>query len=180
MKKQYILTSLLLCSLTLIGCDSVRNTLGLDHSSPNEWNTPEPSPGLILPPDFQARPKLPPPTPGAPNPHAVPTTVKAQKTVLGDAESMDTSTASSEGEKDIVEKASENQEITPDIRKKVDEEAQSENTISGKIVSKIQSWKKQASSNLSLSNKDEQDSKDTNVPKTEDEKNKDKDVAPES
>lgn len=180
MKKQYILTSLLLGSFTLVGCDSVRNTLGLDHSSPNEWNTPEPSPGLILPPDFQARPKLPPPTPGAPNPHAVPTTVKAQKTVLGDTETVDATSSSSDGEKDLVEKASENQEITPDIRKKVDEEAQAENTISGKIITKIQSWKKQASENLSPSNKDGQAGKEAVASKSEVEKNKDKDIEPES
>jgi hypothetical protein len=151
MNKIYTLTSLLVCSLALGGCDTFRNTFGLDHSSPNEWNTTEPSPGLILPPDFNSRPKLPPPTPGAPNPHAIPETVKAQKTVLGEAHSPDTSPSTAKGEQDIVEKASENQPITPNIRKIVDEEAQEESTVSGKVISKIRSWKKEAAKNLNLS-----------------------------
>ena len=96
-----LLTYLLLNTLVLGGCDSFRNTFGLDHSSPNEWNTAEPSPGLILPPDFSSRPKLPPPTPGAPNPHVVPETVRAQKTVLGEDHTVDHSDSSSKGEKAI-------------------------------------------------------------------------------
>jgi len=154
MKRIYILASLL-CPLALGGCDGFRNMFGLDHYSPNEWNTPEPSPGLILPPDFSNRPKLPQPTPGAPNPHIVPVSVKVKKTVLGDGEAEETHDPSSDGEQDLIEKASENQKITPDIRKKVDEEAQDDSSISGKIISKIQSWKKQAADNLSLDKKDE-------------------------
>lgn len=142
MNKIYTLTSILICPLVLGGCDAFRNTFGLDHSSPNEWNTAEPSPGLIIPPDFNHRPKLPPPTPGAPNPHVVPDSIKAQKTVFGDDHSVDTSTSSAVGENDLIEKASENQEVTPDIRKKVDEEAQtdSDGSIPGKLIAKIKSW----------------------------------------
>lgn len=168
MKKIYTLTSILLCPLTLGGCDSVRNAFGLDHSSPKEWDTAEPSPGLIIPPDFDARPKLPPPTPGAPNPHVVPETVRAQKTVFGDTHSVDTSPSSTKGEQDIIDKASENQEVTPDIRKKVDEEAQADGTISNKIISKIQSWKKEASDNLSLSKKEDDHTKDGDKRKDKD------------
>lgn len=170
MKKIYTLTSILLCPLALGGCDTFRNTFGLDHSSPDEWDTAEPSPGLILPPDFAHRPKLPPPTPGAPNPHAVPNTLKAQKTVLGDDHTADTTPSSSKGEKDIIEKASENQEVTPDIRKKLDEEAQADSTISGKIISKIQSWKKEVADNLGSSKKDDDVAKNPDQPKDDEPK----------
>jgi len=62
-------------------------------------------------------------------------------------------------ETDIVEKASENQEITPDIRKKIDEEAQADSSISGTIIEKIRSWKKEASENLTLSSSSKSEQK---------------------
>jgi type IV secretory pathway VirB10-like protein len=174
MKKIYTLTYFLLCLLAMGGCDTFRNTFGLDHYSPKEWDTAEPSPGLILPPDFASRPKLPPPNPGAPNPHVIPETVRAQKTVLGDTQPVNTSPSSTKGEQDLLEKASEHQEITPNIRQKVDEEAQADSTISAKIISKIQSWKKEASDNLSLSKTDETNIKEGDKPKDkEDDKLKD-------
>lgn len=154
MKKAYILPSVLLSSLFMLsGCDSFRNTFGLDHSSPNEWDTAEPLPDLKIPPDFNSHPKLPAPTPGAPNPHAVPTSVKVKKTVLGESDEGAMPASTSDGEQELIEKASENQEITPDIRNKVDQEAQAEDSISGKVVSKIRSWKKEATDNLTLANK---------------------------
>lgn len=156
MNKIYALASALLCPLVLGGCDSFRNTFGLDHYSPDEMETSGPSPSLILPPDFAQRPKLPLPTPGAPNPHEVSASVKAQKTVLGDAPPVETSASLGKGEKDVIEKASENQTVTPDIRKKLDEESQSDSTISGKVISKIRSWKKEAADNLTLSKPDKE------------------------
>lgn len=150
MNKICTLTSLLLCSFTLTGCDSFRNAFGLDHYTPNEWDTSAPSPSLILPPDFAQRPQLPPPTPGAPNPHVVPESVRAQKTVLGETHGGNLPTSPT-GERDLIEKSSKDQEVTPDIRKKLDEESQSDGTIPNKVVSKIKSWKKEASENLSLS-----------------------------
>jgi hypothetical protein len=172
MNKNYILTSLFLLPLALGGCDTVRNTFGLDHSSPDAWKTAEPSPGLILPPDFADRPKLPPPAPGAPNPHVIPDTIKAQKTVLGDAEPVDLSTTSTKGEREVLEKASENQEITPNIRSIVDEESQADSSVSGAVISKIQSWKKEAQRNLGLSNAEQ------NSPKKDDSDNRDAHQSP--
>jgi len=157
--KKYFLTGFLLNTLILGGCDSFRNALGLDHSSPNEWNTAEPSPGLILPPDFASRPKLPPPTPGKPNPHAIPETAKAQKTILGDVYHIDSARTSTQGEKELIEKASENQEVPADIRKKVDEEAQMDGNVSEKIITQIKNWKKEASENLTLSRPNTTDQK---------------------
>jgi hypothetical protein len=168
MNKIYTLTFLLLCSFTLTGCDSFRNAFGLDHYTPNEWDTSAPSPSLILPPDFAQRPQLPPPNPGAPNPHVVPETVRAQKTVLGETHVSDL-LASTTGERDILEKSSKDQEVTPDIRKKLDEESQSDGTI----ISKIESWKKEAAKNLSLS-KTVQESSDKENSATQVSENKDK------
>jgi hypothetical protein len=67
--------------------------------------------------------------------------------------------STTKGERDIIEKASENQEVTPDIRKKLDEESQTDGTISGTVISKIKSWKKEATENLTLSKptKDEEE-----------------------
>jgi hypothetical protein len=151
MNKIYALASTLLCSFVLGGCDSFRNTFGLDHYSPDEWKTSDPNPSLILPPDFAQRPQLPPPTPGTPNPHIVPQSVRAQRTVLGDTPPVEPSVSTTIGERDIIEKASENQEITPDIRKKLDEETQSDDTISHKVIAKITSWKEEAAQKLNLS-----------------------------
>lgn len=163
MTKIDTLIPVLLCLLILGGCDTFRNTFGLDHYSPNEWDT-TPNGSLILPPDFKNRPKLPPPTPGTPNPHAIPESVKAQKTVLGDAHTGEAPVAPSRGERGIVEKASENQAVTPDIRKIVDEEAQADSTVSGKVISRIQSWKKEASKNLGLSNSSEESTESADIP----------------
>lgn len=172
MNKTYTLTSILFCSLVLGGCDSFRNTFGLDHYSPDEWKTSDPSPSLILPPDFAQRPQLPPPTPGAPNPHIVPESVKAQKTVLGDTPPVEHSASTTKGERDVIEKASENQEVTPNIRKKLDEESQSDGTISNKVISKIKSWKKEATENLTLS-KPAKENSDKEVSETDGEPTKD-------
>ncbi|MBX9806145.1 MAG: DUF3035 domain-containing protein [Alphaproteobacteria bacterium] len=150
--KSTIASFLLLSPLLLSGCDSFRNTFGLDHYSPDEMSTATPSPGLIIPPGFNERPLLPPPTPGAPNPHVIPESVKAQQTVLGD-KTIATSTApsTSKGEKEIIEKASENQNVTPNIRSLVDEESQTDSTVSGKVIAKIKSWNKEITQNMSLS-----------------------------
>jgi len=150
MQKVHVLVSVLLCPLALCGCDSFRNTFGLDHYSPDAWTT-EPSPGLILPPDFAHRPKLPPPRPGAPNPHIIPETTKAQKTVLGDKPTVEASSTVTQGEKDVLEQASENHTATPNIRQIVDEESQTDSTVSGKVISKIKSWNKEIRDNLTLS-----------------------------
>lgn len=142
--RNFAITSLALASLLLGGCDSIRNTFGLDHYSPNEWDTAGPSPELRLPPNHNERPLLPPPTPGAPNPHAESHTDKVQKTVLGNVQRPQTAPSSGKSEKSVIEQASENQEITPDIRKKVDEEAQAQDTITEKVKAKI----KEATKNL--------------------------------
>lgn len=152
MDKKYVLGLPLFCSLILTGCDSFRNTLGLDHSQPNAWETDEPSPGLMLPPDFAQRPQLPVPNPGAQNPHAISIESKAQKTLLGkDMETEKSTLVSGAVEQDILKKASQDQVVPSDIRTTVDEESQADSTVSQKLIHKIESWKKEAAENLGLS-----------------------------
>lgn len=143
----YIFSASLICALMVGGCDTVRDTFGLNHYRPQEWDA-TPNEGLILPPDFHHRPKLPQPQPGAPSPHAVPETVKAQKTVLGDDSPADTSVSTKKGEEDVIVKASEQQTVTPNIREVVDEEAKKEESLSEKVITKIKDWKKEAAENL--------------------------------
>lgn len=73
--------ALLPLSLVLLtGCDTVRDTLGLEHSAPNEFDVSSSAP-LSMPPDYNLRP----PEPGAARPQEVPADVQAQKTLLGSA-----------------------------------------------------------------------------------------------
>jgi hypothetical protein len=141
------ITPLLLTSLLLGGCDTFRNIFGTDHYEPDAFAVTD-HPPLIMPPDYIVRP----PRPGAERPNAVSATVKAQKTVLG-SQVSGSSEPATQGEKDILGKASEKQPVTPKIREIVDEESQTDSTVSGTVLNKIQSWKKEASDNLTLSNR---------------------------
>lgn len=160
MRKVHIALSAALTSVVLGGCDSVRDTFGLSHSAPNEWNTADPNPPLVIPPGLFDRPKLPPPLPGAPNPNTVSPEKRAQSTVLGNTPVAHESSmliSTTEGEKDVIEKASEKQTATPNIRAIVNDEAQTDSTVSDKVIGKIQAWKKEASENLGLSKPKEGD-----------------------
>jgi hypothetical protein len=74
------LTLLPLCLLMLTGCDTVRDTLGLEHSGPNEFDVATSAP-LSMPPDYNLRP----PEPGAPRPQEVSASDQAQNLLLGNA-----------------------------------------------------------------------------------------------
>ncbi|MFC3228941.1 DUF3035 domain-containing protein [Marinibaculum pumilum] len=62
----------------LPGCDSVRNTFGLNKQPPDEFAVLSRAP-LTLPPDFQLRP----PDPGAPRPQEMQPEQQAQAAVFG-------------------------------------------------------------------------------------------------
>lgn len=145
LKQKTIVIALLVVSILLQGCDTIRNTFGLDHTSPDAWST-EPHPGLVIPPGLHERQPLPVPQPGASNPNMVTPEAKAQKTVLGST--ISPTAPSGRGEKDILNQVSQDQPTTPNIRNLVDEEAQADGTVSGTIISKIKSWKKEATENL--------------------------------
>lgn len=67
-----------ICLLGLTACDTVRDTLGLEHNGPNEFDVATSAP-LSMPPDYNLRP----PEPGAPRPQEVPANIQAQQTLLG-------------------------------------------------------------------------------------------------
>ena len=65
-------------TLVLAGCGGWRQTLGLDHAPPDEFQVVQQAP-LSLPPDFTLRP----PQPGVPRPQDVAATNAAEETVFG-------------------------------------------------------------------------------------------------
>lgn len=83
-----------LCLVALTGCDTVRSTLGLEHSGPNEFDVATAAP-LSMPPDYNLRP----PEPGAPRPQEVSASAQAQQALLGtSAKATGTSARATGGE----------------------------------------------------------------------------------
>jgi len=62
--------------LLLPGCTGFRQMIGLDQAGPDEFAVESRAP-LTIPPEFDLRP----PEPGAPRPHAVTSTERAQKVI---------------------------------------------------------------------------------------------------
>lgn len=69
---------LAVCTLALGACDTVRETVGLDRTGPDEYSV-TPSAPLTIPPDYTLRP----PTPGAERPQAVRAKDRAKNALLG-------------------------------------------------------------------------------------------------
>lgn len=117
MNKMIPLVTLCLSSFILVSCDSLSDTFGLKHNSPDEWTVPN-TPPLELPPDYN----LVPPQPGAePTRYEAPV-AKAQRQ-LGDPCAVN---SSSEMEKSIVAQSAADTLPDANIRTKVDCEAVNE------------------------------------------------------
>lgn len=101
-------------ALSLSSCDTLRNSFGLGHSSPDAFAVAT-TPPLEVPPEFN----LVPPRPGAPNPNEISPTQQAQQKLGAPAQSVD----SKDGAKEILEKSEATTKIDPNIRTVVDEEA---------------------------------------------------------
>lgn len=69
-----------LALLLLSGCDGVRETLGFQHNTPDEFSVAT-APPLAIPPDYALRP----PQPGAAPSQSVPAQAQAQAALLGDS-----------------------------------------------------------------------------------------------
>ncbi len=137
--------SLLSSTLLLTGCDSVRNTFGLDHYQPNEMDVSN-HPPLSLPKDFKLRP----PVTGGNNvvaPGAVSSSTQAQKVLLGDA-TQATGKTGNASESALLNQASGNQSAPADIRKLVDSEAAVDGNVSDSLMGRILSWKEEAAKNF--------------------------------
>lgn len=138
MKNFYAITSLLSLSLLLSGCDSVRNTLGLDHYQADAFAVPT-NPPLVLPPSYN----LTPPKPGAAPTHAQTSETKAQSVLQVEDAKVHSGSGT---EKQMMQNA---QVKTPEnIRELVDKEAADEATLEGKLNKQVKSWKEQAKENF--------------------------------
>ena len=138
--------SLLSSTLLLTGCDSVRNTFGLDHYQPNEMDVSN-HPPLSLPKDFKLRPPV---TGGASNTtsSSISSSPQAQKVLVGDTAQTVGKTGDA-SESALLSQASGNQSAPADIRKLVDSEAAVDGNVSDSLMSRILSWKDEAAKNFS-------------------------------
>lgn len=125
-KKHLFSLALITSTIVLSGCDSLRNTFGLDHYQADEFKIPS-NPPLSMPPDFNLRP----PIPGASNRGEIIHAEKAQEKVLGKKVSLPTK--NSKTEKSILKNASKNTKVDPNIRSEVTKDAEYDQTIIGKL-----------------------------------------------
>lgn len=128
-----------LMGLTLAGCDSTREALGLKRNQPDEFTVIQTAP-LTLPPNFN---DLPTPIPGAERPQEASAREKARQAVLMNAESdvPFSRQTQSEGEDALLKKAGA-QENMADIRQKVDKEANVESREQDTFIKNIVSFNK--------------------------------------
>lgn len=165
------ITAVLLGSaaLALSGCDTFRNTFGLDHYQADEFNISD-NPPLSMPPNYN----LAPPTNNDANGSAKKaadaenTTKKAKEALLGRAEKTK-STSTSSG-KAVIKKASEVQKADPEIRKTVTEEKESLSSESDSFPDKLANMGREIAKNAkntSTPDKTQKDSLSTANEKTE-------------
>jgi hypothetical protein len=96
--------------VTLSGCGSFRNAMGLEKSSPDELAIVREAP-LVVPPDFNLRP----PRPGAPRPMELDAQGQAVAALFGPGVTLQPRSA---GENAVVDKAGAAR-VSPDIRSTV-------------------------------------------------------------
>lgn len=120
------------------GCDSIRNTLGLDHYQADAFSVPT-NPPLTIPPDFNLRP----PTPGAAPTNAQTPQVQAQKALKTQEQAVSTSKSES-----TLITATGQKAVDPNIRDVVNKEAVDETTLEGKVDNQLSKWKKEAKENI--------------------------------
>ena len=132
----------LACLLSLSGCDSFRNTLGLDHYQPNEFAVLE-HPPLSMPKDYNLRP----PSENAPTTQASNvSTQQAQQVLVGKSGGSASSSSSKDGTSQmLVNQAAGGQTVDPAIRDVVNKEAagQENRTV---IDDKLEEIKRNATS----------------------------------
>ena len=141
-------------SMTLSGCDSFRNTFGLDHYQPDEFKVSE-NPPLSIPKDYKLRPPA-----GSGNGSessafgvaSAPSGAQAQNLLLGSSGSPVASASKNQGEQNLLAMVSSQQQAVPDIRETVNREAAVSTNLSDSLIQKIMSWKEEAARNISSIN----------------------------
>lgn len=154
MKNKRLTLALLLAGTTLAGCDKLRHTFGLDHYQGDPFSVPS-NPPLSMPPDYNLRP----PMPGAPNPGETNHRDQAHEKVLGQKATL--RKTADDAERSILQQATQTSQIDPNIRAKVDKDAEEEKTFLGKLGA-ISST---ASKNLSKGTSGKDYRKETAAPK---------------
>ncbi len=115
MNKYILLCGLALSTLSLNGCSGIRDTLGLEKESPDEFAVMTRAP-LEMP----SKLILPPPRLGAARPQEKATSLQAKEALLGQGVQSDN--GSSKSENALLERAAADN-INPDIRAEIDEES---------------------------------------------------------
>lgn len=160
MKKQTFVI-LILSTFVFSGCDTLRNTFGLDHYQADDFAVTQ-NPSLSVPPDYA----LVPPNPNAKNPGEVLAADQAQQTVLGGKKPTLYKT-SQQAESTLISTAGKGKVIDANIREKIDEDAKNDNPL----MNKLTSLKNEVKRNLSgpaLSTADENED-DTDAHREDDE-----------
>ncbi len=117
MNKYSLFCSLAVCAILLSGCSNVRNTLGLEKESPDEFSVLTRAP-LEMPEQIT----LPPPRPGIARPQERATIEQAKEVLLGKSpDNQDNNARTSKSESVLLQNAGASN-IDPDIRAKVNKE----------------------------------------------------------
>jgi len=114
--------------LVLPACDGAKQQLGLEKSSPDEFQVVKRAP-LEMPPTYSLRP----PSPGAPRPQEQATIEEARETVFGQQGNVPKSVSTTEGA--LLQQAGATR-VDPNIRAKVDKES-AEITSDKPVVKKL-------------------------------------------
>ena len=125
-----LIVSLLVMSLVLQGCQSVKKTLGIDRDPPNEYAVTPSAQPLEMPPDFSC---LPTPTPGVERPQDKAARQAQEAKFLGSTSNKEPLSA---GQKALLDmsRAPSHQD---DVRYMVDREARMEKQEDKTIVEKL-------------------------------------------
>lgn len=139
-----LLRSFLLLALvgaTLAGCGSVRESLGLGRSAPDEFAVVD-RPPLAMPPDFGLRP----PTPGAPRPQEVDANIHAKDTLFGASETpVHHGAGASSAEQALLEQTGADK-ASSDIRATINNESTTTVDTSPHLLDELLWWKEGAKS----------------------------------
>ena len=120
-----------MAGVSLAGCGSTRNALGMSKVTPDEFRVVSKAP-LVVPPEYALRP----PAPGEPRPQELQPESAARNALLGQREAQ----ARSEGEKMLVAKAGADK-ADPLIRYVVDDETGDLSHKEKSFSDKVMFWK---------------------------------------
>lgn len=138
-KKQ--ICAIVLGGLTLVGCDTLRDGLGLSHYQPDDFAIGNPKPALSIPPEFS----LVPPQLGAKERGEKSASNQAHQTLFK-GEDIKPISSKTNSEFELVQAAAQGKDIDPAIKQKINEEAKTDNPL----MNTLTSLKNQATRNLKI------------------------------